>query len=83
MFSFHLPLLDPAVTYKQQSPFKVSCWKFTIAQHVSSHFGNWVRPQIRVFATYAKWKGPENLPKAVTMLNHYVVTINQSVMPLG
>ncbi len=35
--------------------FKSKLWKFTLAQQFHPQFGNWVRPQIRVFATYAKW----------------------------
>ncbi|WP_257265986.1 maltoporin LamB [Endozoicomonas sp. ONNA2] len=35
--------------------FKSKLWKFTIAQQFHPQFGNWVRPQIRIFATYADW----------------------------
>ncbi|MGB1271424.1 MAG: maltoporin LamB [Endozoicomonas sp.] len=33
--------------------------KVTIAQQFHPKFGAWVRPVLRVFATYADWKGPE------------------------
>lgn len=39
--------------------FKSKLYKFTIAQQFHPSFGNWIRPQIRVFATYADWKTPE------------------------
>ncbi|WP_422446542.1 maltoporin LamB [Endozoicomonas sp. ALB091] len=39
--------------------FKSNLWKFTLAQQFHPQFGNWVRPQIRVFATYAKWDKAE------------------------
>ncbi|WP_257295634.1 maltoporin LamB [Endozoicomonas sp. YOMI1] len=35
--------------------FKSKLWKFTLAQQFHPQFGNWVRPQIRIFATYANW----------------------------
>ncbi|USE38479.1 maltoporin LamB [Endozoicomonas sp. SCSIO W0465] len=35
--------------------FKSKLWKFTLAQQFHPQFGNWIRPQIRIFATYANW----------------------------
>ncbi len=42
-------------TLNSSSLFKSKLWKFTIAQQFHPQFGNWVRPQLRVFATYANW----------------------------
>ena len=45
------------------SIFDSELWKFTIAQQFHPKFGAWVRPQIRVFATYADWKTPGEVKK--------------------
>ncbi|MBO9482667.1 maltoporin LamB [Salinisphaera sp. G21_0] len=39
--------------------FKSKLLKFTLAQQFHPQFGNWVRPQIRVFVTYANWDAPD------------------------
>ena len=48
---------DSAKTYS--SIFDSQLIKFTIAQQFHPKFGAWVRPVIRVFATYADWNTPE------------------------
>ena len=40
--------------------FKSKLLKFTLAQQFHPQFGNWVRPQIRIFATYANWDTPSS-----------------------
>ncbi|KEI70629.1 hypothetical protein GV64_07635 [Endozoicomonas elysicola] len=42
-------------TLVRSNLFKSKLWKFTLAQQFHPQFGNWVRPQIRIFATYANW----------------------------
>ena len=44
--------------------FKSKLWKFTIAQQFHPQFGGWVRPQIRIFATYADWNTPKRFGSA-------------------
>ena len=39
--------------------FKSKLMKFTLAQQFHPQFGNWVRPQIRFFVTYANWDVPD------------------------
>lgn len=50
---------SPAATFQSDSPFNSKLLKFTIAQMFHPDFGNSIRPQLRVFATYAKWNGPD------------------------
>ncbi|WP_095210444.1 maltoporin [Endozoicomonas ascidiicola] len=46
-------LAAPGATKERDKKSKLT--KFTIAQQFHPSFGNMVRPQIRAFATYAKW----------------------------
>ncbi len=48
-------------TLNSSNLFKSKLWKFTIAQQFHPQFGNWVRPQIRIFATYADWNTPNRM----------------------
>ncbi|WP_422459515.1 maltoporin LamB [Endozoicomonas sp. ALB115] len=47
--------------------FKSKLLKFTIAQQFHPQFGNWVRPQIRIFATYADWNTPDKFNTGTTL----------------
>ena len=51
-------------TLNSSNLFKSKLWKFTIAQQFHPQFGNWVRPQIRIFATYADWNTPNQFSSA-------------------
>ena len=46
---------------KYSSTFDSELWKVTLAQQFHPKFGNWVRPVMRVFVTYADWKTPGNV----------------------
>ena len=43
--------------------FKSKLWKMTLAQQFHPTFGNFIRPQIRIFATYANWDTPDKYYK--------------------
>ncbi len=45
----------------RQANFDSQLTKFTIAQQFHPKFGAWVRPVIRVFATYADWETPDKV----------------------
>ncbi|WBA82816.1 maltoporin LamB [Endozoicomonas sp. GU-1] len=54
----HASFQDGSTLYSSDL-FKSKLLKFTIAQQFHPQFGNWVRPQIRIFATYADWNTPK------------------------
>ncbi len=56
----HSSISDGA-TIVSSDLFKSKLWKFTLAQQFHPQFGNWVRPQIRIFATYANWNAPDKV----------------------
>ncbi|MRI31888.1 maltoporin [Endozoicomonas sp. OPT23] len=45
----------------KQANFDSQLTKFTVAQQFHPKFGVWVRPVIRVFATYADWETPDKV----------------------